>query len=86
MRAVLWESGAVDDLLSLATRDRSQARRIFLAVRTFASEARGDVRKLEGRAGEWRLRVGDWRVIFAADPATNAVHVLAVRQRRDAYD
>lgn len=44
------------------------------------------MKKLQGRPGEWRLRVGDWRVIFTADPAMNAIDVLALLNRRDAYD
>ena len=34
-------------------------------------------------AGQYRLRVGDYRVIF--DLSSNTVHVLRVRHRRDVY-
>jgi mRNA-degrading endonuclease RelE of RelBE toxin-antitoxin system len=32
------------------------------------------------------LRAGDWRIIFMVDPALNAIDVLAILNRRDAYD
>ncbi|HEY9568855.1 MAG TPA: type II toxin-antitoxin system RelE/ParE family toxin [Thalassobaculum sp.] len=42
-----------------------------------------NVRKLQGRAG-YRLRVGDWRVIFDEDGAVLAI--LEIRPRGGAYD
>ena len=45
----------------------------------------GDIRKLEDRPGEWRLRVGDYRVIFGRDSANRVILVLRVLHRRDAY-
>src|SRR3546814_11535537 len=42
-----------------------------------------NVRKLQGRAG-YRLRVGDWRVIFDEDGAVLAI--LEIRPRGWAYD
>jgi mRNA-degrading endonuclease RelE of RelBE toxin-antitoxin system len=33
----------------------------------------------------WRLRVGDWRVLFEVDFGTRTVLVLDVRNRGDAY-
>jgi mRNA interferase RelE/StbE len=46
----------------------------------------GDVRKLRGVQNTWRLRVGDWRVLFSIDRAARVVDVLAVRPRGRAYD
>ena len=44
-----------------------------------------DLRKLAGRRNEWRLRVGDWRVLLERDPAAGVVWVMRVLHRRDAY-
>jgi len=85
-RRVIWELPAVEQLLALARTDRETAQRVVAALRRFAAGDGGDVKKLQGRPGEWRLRVGDWRVIFTADPAMNAIDVLALLNRRDAYD
>jgi mRNA interferase RelE/StbE len=46
----------------------------------------GDVRKLRGVQRTWRLRVGDWRVLFSLNQAERIVDVLAVRPRGRAYD
>lgn len=46
---------------------------------------RGDIRKLEAEDNEFRLRVGDWRVIFRIEKDRRVVVVLAVRHRGVAY-
>jgi mRNA interferase RelE/StbE len=46
---------------------------------------RGNVRRLTGVEKEWRLRVGDWRVRFTREQATNTVFVLRVLPRGRAY-
>jgi len=40
--------------------------------------------KLTGRAG-WRLRVGDYRVLYDIDDAKQTVTVVHVGHRRDVY-
>ena len=42
------------------------------------------VRKLGGRE-EYRLRVGDYRVLYTIDDGAFVVTVLAVRHRREVY-
>ena len=84
VKHVKFESEAVGQLLELARTDRQTARRIFLAIRTFAATGHGDIKKLEGMAATWRLRVGDWRV-FLTDPSQDLVDILSVMHRRDAY-
>ena len=39
-------------------------------------------RKLHGLEG-WRMRVGDWRVIYHIDDGEHLVTVVAVRRRRE---
>jgi mRNA interferase RelE/StbE len=41
-------------------------------------------RKLTGREG-WRIRVGDYRVIYEVDDASLSITVLHVGHRRDVY-
>jgi mRNA interferase RelE/StbE len=41
--------------------------------------------KLRGRKDLWRLRAGDYRVIYAIDDGKRMVDVVAVRHRREAY-
>jgi mRNA interferase RelE/StbE len=46
---------------------------------------RGDVKLLRGAERLWRLRVGEWRVIFDRRDAERVIDVLAVRPRGRAY-
>ena len=43
-------------------------------------------RKLVGRNNLWRIRVGDYRVIYAVDDDRRLVDVNAVRHRSKAYE
>jgi hypothetical protein len=45
-----------------------------------AETGQGDVRKLQGPGNRWRLRVGDWRVIFVFAPP-GSITVLAAATR-----
>ena len=43
-----------------------------------------DSKKLQGRE-DWRVRVGDYRIIYGIDDARNVVEILSVAHRRDVY-
>jgi mRNA interferase RelE/StbE len=45
----------------------------------------GDVKRLVGSVGLWRLRVGDWRVIFRRDEENRVIIVVTVSARGSAY-
>jgi mRNA interferase RelE/StbE len=42
-------------------------------------------RKLEGADNLWRIRVGDYRVIYSVDDARRIVDIIAIRHRSEAY-
>lgn len=42
-------------------------------------------KKMQGSATTWRLRVGDYRVIYEIDDARRLVSVTRVRHRREVY-
>jgi mRNA-degrading endonuclease RelE of RelBE toxin-antitoxin system len=83
---IVWEQEAARAMARLTRRDTRLARRIFEAIDQYAANASGDLRKLQGRAGEWRLRIGTWRVIFAIDENAGTMHVLHVAPRNEAYE
>jgi mRNA interferase RelE/StbE len=56
--------------------------RIEAKLASYASTGIGDVKRLKGRDG-YRLRIGDWRVIFIDDAS---ITVVAVGHRREIYD
>jgi mRNA interferase RelE/StbE len=62
------------------------ARRIIARIEALASNPRphGCV-KLQGADDLWRIRVGEYRVIYAIGDDRRIVDISAVRHRRDAY-
>ena len=42
-------------------------------------------KKLRGAADLWRVRVGNYRVIYHVDDGAQVIEVRAIRDRRDAY-
>lgn len=80
-----WLRRARADLADVARRDPAQAQRILAAIDRYADQERGDVQKLAGRAGSYRLRVGDWRVLFRIEDGDRVMLVSRVLNRRDAY-
>lgn len=77
---------------SKATKDLKKAERSISerVLKTLKRLAEGDpsvdIRKLETRPGEWRLRVGEWRVIYSQEPETKTLVVLRVLPRgKDTY-
>lgn len=43
------------------------------------------VTKLSGTANRWRVRIGDYRILFEVDDKAQAVLVLRIAHRREAY-
>jgi len=82
MREVRWEPSALAALRSLP---REIARRIGRSVDRYAASGHGDVRKLVGGHGRYRLRVGDYRVIFTFEDGQLVIVVLDVKHRRETY-
>jgi mRNA interferase RelE/StbE len=43
-------------------------------------------KKLKGGDKEWRIRVGDYRVVYTIDDAKLLVEVTRIRHRSDVYE
>lgn len=43
-------------------------------------------RKLVNESKTWRVRVGDWRVLYEIDDDARTVRIIAVRHRSRAYE
>jgi mRNA interferase RelE/StbE len=66
--------------------DRPTRKRVLGALRKLAADPHaGQLRKLKGRS-EYRLRVGELRVLLELDPASFAIIVKRVLPRGRAYD
>jgi len=63
---------------------RKDARRAVAALEGLQDGLSGDVKRLTNFPPEYRLRVGDYRVLFEVEDPGRVV-VYRVRHRRDAY-
>jgi mRNA interferase RelE/StbE len=43
-------------------------------------------KKLKGRKNQWRIRVGDYRIIYVIDDMNLQIKILEVGHRREIYD
>jgi len=83
MYRVLLERAAEKDLsrLSVEIHDR-----LIVAIRSLGQNPRpSGCRKLAGSKNDWRIRVGDYRVIYEIADTIRVVRVNRVRHRREVY-
>lgn len=83
---ITWSAPATKALRKL---DPPVARRILETVSGLAEEPRPAPplgKPLTGEPGAWRLKVGDWRVVYEPQGDALVVLVLALGHRREIYD
>lgn len=60
--------------------------RAIRAIDALSKSARPPgVKKLRGTADLWRIRVGDYRVIYRINGKQRLIDVIHIRHRKDAY-
>jgi len=83
MYRVLIERGAEKDLVRLSSDIHD---RVVAAIQGLATNPRPPgCRKLAGSKSDWRIRVGDYRVIYEIADQIRVVRVNRVRHRREVY-
>jgi len=81
--AIVFARSARKELQAL---DHAIATRIIKRIEALAMEPRpSGVKKLEGAPDLWRIRVGDWRVVYRISDRERLIDIIAVRHRREAY-
>jgi mRNA interferase RelE/StbE len=43
-------------------------------------------KKLKGFRNQWRIRIGDWRVVYIIDDSKALVSIARIAHRKDVYD
>ena len=62
------------------------AARVLARIETLAIDPRpAGARKLQGAPRLWRIRVGDYRVVYSVDDRQRIVDIVRVRHRSDVY-
>jgi mRNA interferase RelE/StbE len=62
------------------------AARILAKIEALSDNPRpGGVIKLHGQKGLWRMRVGDYRIVYSIRDSDHTIDVSVIRHRRDVY-
>lgn len=73
---------ALKDLAKIPRRDQERIRSALVA---FATNPRPPGCVKLTNSPYWRVREGDWRIVYEIDDAAHTVTVLRIRHRREAY-
>jgi mRNA interferase RelE/StbE len=80
---VLLERRAQRDIKKLPT---EAFHRIIPSVKALAEDPKPPgCRKIAGSKNDWRIRIGEYRVIYEIDEHAEAVKVMRVRHRKEVY-
>jgi mRNA interferase RelE/StbE len=61
--------------------------RVIAKLETMSETPRpAGCKKLKGYKDQWRVRVGDWRVVYVIDDTARLVSVTRVAHRREVYE
>ena len=81
-KRAVWSIEARADVRAI---DRETALGLLQALGRFLKTETGDVKQLHGfNPPQYRLRSGDWRVIFRNSGA-DSIEIVRVRNRKEAY-
>lgn len=62
---------------------KSKLKHIFNNIEEMTNDLKGDVKQLTNYSPEYRLRVGDYRVLFEIEESK--IVIYRIRHRKDAY-
>ena len=69
-----------------AIRDRKLRATLERGILALADDPRPPgVKKLVGEKDQWRIRIGDWRVVYRIDDGVLVVEVVRVASRGEVY-
>ncbi len=81
--SIQWKASAAKELKKLP---RDIIKRILTAIADLATVPRPDgIRKLVGSESTYRIRVGEYRVVYNIFDDRLVIEVIRVRDRKDAY-
>ncbi len=83
MYEIYLERTAERDIKKLSAED---FQRIIPHIKVLSENPRPiGCRKITNSKNDWRIRIGDYRVIYEIDEKEKVVRVMRVRPRRDVY-
>ena len=83
MYEIYLERAAERDLKHVSIGD---FHRIIYHIKALAENPRpSGCRKITGSRNDWRIRTGDYRIIYEIDDDQKAVRIMRIRHRREVY-
>ena len=83
MYQILLERHAEKDLKSL---DKAIYKRVKRSLLSLKENPRPiGSKKLRDHGNEWRIRIGDWRILYEIDDKSKLVRIFRVKHRSKAY-
>jgi len=79
---IIIEPSARRDIKHL---DKTTQRRVISALEDFSEGNHVDIRKMTGTENQYRIRVGDYRIVLEVVVIDNVAYILRVRHRREVY-
>ena len=83
MYVVFVERGAEKDLRKLPPHLSAKVRNALLDLRSHPRPL--GVHKLVGSRHDWRIRIGDYRILYEIDDHERMVKVYRIKHRREVY-
>jgi mRNA interferase RelE/StbE len=61
--------------------------RVFRKIELLGNDPRPTgCKKLKGYKDQWRIRIGDWRVVYIVDDPAKLVSITRIAHRREVYE
>jgi mRNA interferase RelE/StbE len=80
---VYLEKSVENDLKRLPT---TTFHHVISVLKTLGKNPRpSGCRKLTGSKNDWRIRIGDYRILYEIDEKTKAVRIMRIRHQREVY-
>jgi mRNA interferase RelE/StbE len=83
MYTLIFERNVLKDLDKISVKDLSKIEDVFESLK---HHPRSSVsRKLAGKPNRYRIRKGDYHVIYVIEDQTKTVKVVLIKHRKDVY-
>ena len=83
MYEIYLERTAEKDLKKL---DKAHFNRIVIRIKELSKKPRPrGCKKIAGSDNDWRIRVGDYRIIYEIDESSKSIRIMRVKHRSGAY-
>ncbi len=80
---IIWKKSALRELYNIR---KDAIPRIVVAIESLVKNPfPSGVKKLSGSERIYRLRVGNYRIIYELEQDVLSIHIIRIRHRKDAY-